>query len=756
MGGELMNKKVLPLAVSAVLLNTTGQLYAKESGFSIEEILVTARKREESLQNAPVAVTALSGQALDERDMTQISAIADIAPNVNFSFGGTSSGSGSAAVVYIRGIGQNDFTPVTDPGVGIYIDGVYLGRTIGSVLDVVDLERLEVLRGPQGTLFGRNSIGGAINLTTRDPGDELAGRIRATVGEDSRLAVYGTLEVPMGENLAAIFTGLRKTRDGYVDRNAGSGDDPGDEDVAGFRAKFVWTPTENLTVKLSGDYTREREESAPEVMVDIDEASVFVGIYNANVFGNGAPAGCAGGGPLTNPGCANDQYNGAPYDTWATTSQNDVDQWGIALHVDWQLSDIWTLSSITSYRDMDAEFSRDADATPFLIFQTTDDYEQDQFAQEFQITGTFDRFNLVGGIFYMEEEAAGPELVEAIIAPAFPMYIGTLTDNDNWAVYSEFTYDLTERFHLTAGARYTDETKRNDPIAYAIQGFASIPSLSELIASGATPFIPRGERELDFEEVTWRGTLAYDLTEAVSVYATVSKGFKSGGFDQRHTAPRLDPATYDPETVIQYEIGMKAELAETLRVNMAAFFSDYEDMQVSANPPNDIGTVTVNAAEGEISGVEIEFTYVPVPELLIEGGLGYQDAEYTKLDKNLIVEVSKKDDFIRTPEWSWNLGASYMINLSNGGRITPRFDWVYKSEIQYEPVNNDDVAGDSYNRLNLSVAFEPNDSLKFTFGVNNVTDEEYIIAGDSNNVLGYSLVVYERPRNWYLTAEYSF
>lgn len=751
-----MYRKLLAAGMAGVFLPVSGLTMADESGFAIEEVLVTARKREESLQDAPLAVTAVSGQALDTRDMTQISAIADLSPNVNFSFGGTSSGSGSAAVVYIRGVGQNDFTPVTDPGVGIYIDGVYLGRTIGSVLDVVDLERLEVLRGPQGTLFGRNSIGGVISLTTRDPGDELAGRIRATVGDDQRLDFYGTLEVPMGANLAGIFTGMRKSRDGYVDRNAGSADDPGDEDVVGFRGKLVWTPSSDLTVKLTADYTREREESAAEVMVDIDEASTFVRLYNANVFGNGAPPECAGGGPLDNPACANDQYNGAPFETSATLSQNDVDQWGVALHVEWTLSDNWSLSSISAYRDMEAEFARDADATPFLIFQTSDDYEQDQFSQEFQLSGTFDRLSLVGGLFYMEEEAANPDLVEAVIAPAFPKYIGTFTDNDNWAVYSELTYDLSERLHLTAGARYTDETKRDDPIAYNVVGFDTVPTLDEVIASGAQPFIPRGERKLKFDKLTWRGSLAYDLADNMRLYGTVSTGFKSGGFDQRHTAPRADPATFEPETMTQYEVGLKSDLLDTLRLNVAAFFSDYEDMQISANPPDEIGTVTVNAAQGEIFGVEAEFTFVPTSEILIEGGLGYMDAEYTELDENLQVEVSKDDEFIRTPEWSWFMGASYRIALSNGGIITPRIDWVYKSEIQYEPVNNDDVAGDSYNRLNVAFAYEPNDNFKFTLGVNNVTDEEYIIAGDSNNQLGYSLVVYDRPRNWYLTAEYTF
>lgn len=718
-------------------------------GFTLEEITVTARKMEENLLNSPVAVTAITGTALTERDMTDISAVADIAPNVNFSFGGTSSGSGSAAVVYIRGVGQNDFTPVTDPGVGIYVDGVYLARTVGSVLDIVDLQSIEIVRGPQGTLFGRNTIGGAISLTTRDPGEEFSGRIRATGGADNRVELFGTVDLPISDTFRAAFTGLYKSRDGYVKR-VETGAMLGDENVFGGRVKFVWDASEDLTLKLSIDGSRERTESAPEVLTGIGGA--FINFYNNNTFGNGAPAECAGGGSLTNPLCANEQFVKGPYETSETgPSQNDIDQWGISLSAEWQASDNISFKSITAYRELDAMFSRSADGTPFLIFQTTDDYTQAQFTQEIQLNGSSleDRLNWVAGAFYMKETASDIGLIEGIVAVAFPSNIGGRTDNENYAMFAEATYDLTDRFHATGGLRYTDETKMFDPVAKKL--------------SAPEPYVPTGFDTLAFSEVTWRGTLAYDVSDQVSTYFNVSKGFKSGGFDIRLTKPvsRVGDdqlPTFDPETVVAYEIGLKAELPDQgLRVALAAFYSDYKNIQVSANPPGQINTVTVNAAEGTIKGIEVEFTWVPVPELFIQGALGYQDAKYDFLNEDMKVQISLEDDLIRTPEFSWNLGASYRIDLGENGTLTPRADWVYKSEIQFEPVNDARVASDAYHNLNLSMAYaDADDTWRLTFGVKNVFDKAYMIAGDSNGTLGYALGVFSRPRNWYMTAEFSF
>jgi len=751
-------------ALSSFILGSmlsTSMAFAQENtvedtGFTLEEITVTARKMEEKLLNAPVAVTAISGMALEERDMTDISAVADIAPNVNFSFGGTSSGSGSAAVVYIRGVGQNDFTPVTDPGVGIYVDGVYMARTVGSVLDIVDLASIEIVRGPQGTLFGRNTIGGAISLTTRDPGDEFSGRMRATGGEDNRVELFGSFDVPMSDSFRASFTGLYKSRDGYVER-VQTGEMLGDDDVLGGRAKFVWDASEDLTIKLSVDASRERTGSAPEVSTSIGPdfqpsgAPTFVGFYNLNIFGNG-PADCAGGGSLSDPTCANNQYALSPYETAETgPSHNDIDQWGLSLTADWSATDSFSVKTITAYRELDAFFSRSSDGTPFMIFQTTDDYTAEQFTQEIQFNGTSldDRLNWVAGAFYMKETASDIGLIEAIIAPAFPRYIGAKTDNKNFAVFAEATYDLSDRLHATGGLRYTDETKKFDPVAHII--------------GRDDPYVPAGEDALDFSEVTWRGTLAYDVSDEVSTYFNVSKGFKSGGFDQRLTQPVTRVGddqlpTFAPEKVTAYEFGLKAELPDQgLRLALAAFYSDYTNIQVSANPPGQINTVTVNAAEGSIKGIEAEFTWVPTPELFIQGALGYQDAKYTTLDANKGIPLTLDDELIRTPEFSWNLGASYRVDLGENGSLTPRVDWVYKSEIQFEPVNNPLVASDAYHNINMALAYADQDEKwRLTFGVNNLTNETYMIAGDSNATIGYALSVFSRPRNWYVSAEFAF
>jgi len=719
-------------------------------GFTLEEITVTARKMEENLLNVPIAVSSISGTALEVRDMTDISAVADIAPNVNFSFGGTSSGSSSAAVVYIRGVGQNDFTPVTDPGVGIYIDGVYLARTIGSVLDVVDLASIEVLRGPQGTLFGRNTIGGAISLATRDPGDEYAGRVRATGGEDSRKEIFASIDLPISDTFKIALTGLSKRRDGYVERVlVPNSDKLGDEDVFGGRAKIIWDATEDLTFKLSIDGTRTREESAPEVATGIGGA--FVSFFNNNQFGNGAPPECAGGGSVDNPACANEQYIGAPFETSDTgPSQSDVDQWGVSLTGEWRAQDNLSFKSITAYREVDARFARSSDATPFLIFQTTSDFAQYQFSQEFQMNGSSfgGRFNWVTGAFYMKEEASDFDFVEGII-PNFPRNIGGSNDNDNFAVFAEGTYDVTDKLHATGGIRYTDETKRFDPV-------------STIVATN-TFIIPTGEESLDFQEVTWRGILAYDISDEVSTYVNVSKGFKSGGFVQRLTNPvtRIGDdqlPTFEPEQVTSYEAGLKAEIPDYgLRFALAAFYSDYTNIQVAANPPGQFNTITANAAEASIKGIEVEFTWIPLPALFIQGAAGYQDAQYDKIDENSGVGVTLDDDLIRTPEFSSNLGVSYRIDLGDNGTLTPRADWVYKSKIEFEPVNDARVASDAYHNVNLNIAYDdPNEKWRLTFGVNNVFDEKYMIAGDSNATIGYALAVFARPRNWYLTADFTF
>lgn len=705
-----------------------------------EEIIVTARKREENPLNIPIALTVLGRNNLERRGVEKISAISDIIPNVNFSSGGTSSGSGSAAVVYIRGVGQNDFTPVTDPGVGIYVDGIYLGRTIGSVLEIMDLERLEVLRGPQGTLFGRNTIGGAINLITRDPGDDAGGRVKFTTGQDELYSLSTHFDLPVTEKLSAALVGLFRKREGYVKRPL-AGDTLGDENIVGGRLKLVYRPTEELTLKMNLEGVREREKSAPEVATDIKEDAPFVESYN-NAVGGGA---CIGGGALTNPTCANDQYVGQPFISYETgPSRNDIDVWAISLIAEQKVSRQLTVKSLTSYRKLDAIFSRSSDGTPFTIFQSTDDYHQTQFTQELQFIGTSfkDRLEWVAGGFYMVEKASDLDLLDAHVS-SFPRIIGGEVDNESYAVFSEATYGVTDRIHITGGLRYTRDDKSFLPTA--------------VILSVGVPYVPQVKHHLSFNELTWRSSVTYQVSRQTTTYFTMSKGFKSGGFVQRLTQPVIDPPTFKPEYVTLYEVGLKMEFPATwLRVNLAAFYSSYDDIQVAANPVGRINTATANAAQGSIRGLEVEFTWRPVQNLLLEGGLGYQDARYDEIG-DVGVTVDKNDAFIRTPKWSLSMGLSYQFDLGGFGSLSPRLDWAYKSAIQFEPDNDASVAEDGYHALNLRVTYaEPEDNWQLSFAIENLTNEKYLVAGDSNEVIGYAQVMYARPRNWLLNVSFSF
>mgnify|MGYP006272044209 CR=1 FL=1 len=726
----------------------------------VDEIVVTARRREERLIDTPLSVTAVSGEEMQVRDITDLGQIDRIAPNVNFSFGGTSSGSSSAAVAYIRGVGQNDFTPVTDPGVGIYVDGVYLGRTVGSVLDVFDIQQVEILRGPQGTLFGRNTIGGAISLTTRDPAPDYGVELTLAGGGDRRFDAQGRMDIPLADGLGMSVSGLYRRQDGYVDRVLVEDDDNlGNVDEAGGRIEVLWQPTSAISVELSGDYFREREESAPEVLLDLQEDALFINFHNDNTFGTGAtnPA-CAADPPPENVGCATDEFRGDPTTSFETgPSRNDVDTWGVSGAIEWDILPSLTVKSITAYRDLDAEFARASDGTPFDIFSTQDTYDQWQVSQEIQAQGTGfgGRLDYVAGFFYFKEEAFNAATVQIPVAPLTPQFIGGATDNDNWAVFGEGTYDLTSRLHLTGGLRYTEETKRFDPVSQS-NADSDNPILN------VTP----GQRSLDFEELTWRASLAYDLTPQNNIYFTASKGFKSGGFVLRLTGqapdgtPRENVPTFLPEELLQYEAGLKGNWIDAgLRYRVAAFFSDYTDIQVAGNPPGEFATVTTNAAEGEITGVEVELNWRPpaVPGFAVDATFGWIEAEYTAFDEEVSVALTLEDEFIRTPQFTWNMRASYEFDLGGDGFFTPAVDWTWRDDIHFEPVNNEFVFEDGYHNVDVSASWQsPDRTWRFTGGINNLTDAEYLIAGDSNDTIGYALGVFARPRVWYLKLSRTF
>ena len=727
---------------TVVVDNTASPIeIALVSGLSLDAILVTSRKREESLKDVPVAITAVSGRKLEALQANDISSVASVAPNVNFSFAGTTSGSPSAAVIYIRGVGQNDFLQTLDPGVGIYVDGVYMGRTIGSVLDLVDPERVEVLRGPQGSLFGRNTIGGAISLTSKDPGDETEGYIKATTGAYSRVGVQGSLNVPFSNTLKARFSAKYHKRDGYVERLA-AGDVLGNDNSLGARANFLFEPSDKFRLRVNLDYTLEDEKGAAEEQIGPN--GVFANLYNNNIVGDTL---CPQSG---NPNCFQNTVSTEPYTTNETAPNfSEVNAFGSALIAEYDLNNTISFKSITSFRDLASKFTRGSDGSPVELFQTQNDYNQSQISQELQLTGSSDKIDFVSGLYFFKETGDDLATVEAgalPFIPTFPLLSGGEIDNSSFAVFGEATFNVTEKFHLTGGLRFTSETKRFNPNSFAV--------------NHPTPrLVTEGFRELDFSRVTWRGIAAYDISDNVNAYGSVSTGFKSGGFDSRYTSPpsENEPTSFDPENVINYELGFKTFIpAADLRLNIAAFTADYQNIQVQGNPPGQIATITFNGAEASISGLELEMDWSPVNNLILNGSLGLLDAKYESLNENTN-EFTLDDKLVRTPTSSYNLGISYLFGLADAGSILPRVDISSQNNIHFEPANNDLVFEDGYHNINATLSYSTKSKrINITAGVINLTNERYLLAGDSNGTLSYANGVYSRPRNWFASVKYDF
>ena len=451
-----------------------------------------------------------------------------------------------------------------------------------------------------------------------------------------------------------------------------------------------------------------------------------------------------------NPECFQNTVSTEAFTTNETAPNfSEVNLFGTALIAEYDVSSVISLKSITSFRDLDSRFTRGSDGSPVVLFQTQNEYQQSQFSQELQLIGSTDKVNFVSGLYFFNETGTDLANVEASslpFIPTFPLLSGGEIDNTSFAVFGEATFDLTDKLHLTGGVRFTSETKMFDPNSFAV--------------NHPTPrFITEGFRELDFSRVTWRGILAYDISDNVNAYGSVSTGFKSGGFDSRYTSPTVDnePTSFDPEDVTNFEIGLKTFIpAADLRLNIAAFTADYQNIQVQGNPPGEIATVTFNGAEASISGLELELDWSPINNLILNGSLGLLDAQYESLDENTN-EFTLEDNLIRTPTSSYNICISYLFGIGDAGTLLPRVDVTSQNNIHFEPANNDLLFEDGYNNINATLTYTTKSKkINVAVGIINLTDERYLLAGDSNGTLAYANGIYARPRNWFASVKYNF
>lgn len=770
-----------------VLGATIAAISAQASAQSavLEEIVVTAQKRVENLQDVPVSVTAFSAANLESRSMFNLGNLSTFTPNVDINHGKGDGGSTNAAV-FIRGVGQNDFIFPTDPGVGIYLDGVYIARSIGGMLDLSDVERIEVLRGPQGTLYGKNTIGGAINIVTGRPSGETSGKVKVTFGERDRQDLEANINLPLIDNrLYAKLALASKNQDGFSER-VGSDLDLGDTNVDALRVGLNWIMSDDVSLYLSADASRIRQNGAPGTLLEtFDAPGGLYGLYNglAAPF-VGAQLGLPPGSLFDDRWVTgnNEKSNG----TGPTEDENDT--WGVTATLDWEINENVSLKSITAYREMDATIRTDIDYSPFPIIHTDEDQEQEQFSQEFQLSGESNngKLNWLVGAYYLTEDisdlnttllasgiydtlnilpAALVPLVPGVVCPAAPpapcaggagnplnalldldVQPYTSLDTTNWATFVHLSYALTDRLSLTLGGRYSYEEKE-----YFIDSI--FPNSGNI----ATP--PTKDTQ-DWSKFTPKIGVDFQVNNDLMLYASITQGQKSGGWNPRPLQP-AEFKRYDQEELTAYEIGLKSKLLNgRMTLNMAAFYSEYEDLQLFANtinPANGSLLLTVdNAGDVDLYGFEMEIVARPTANFDINFGVGYLENEYQSLSPN--TGYSPKNELPQAPKWTINGGAQYRFDLDGElGSITVRGDFSYRSKTYNDPQNTDAIVQSGYSLLNARISWmSPAETWQSSLFVTNLNDKEYFTSAESIPAFGIRNAVYGRPREWGVSLSYHF
>ena len=775
---------VPPAALVAVFVGpAVAGAQGADEGAALEEITVTAQRREERLQDTPIAVSAFSAAAINRLGVDNVAQLAERVPNVRFDFTAPISGASNAAGVFIRGIGQSDFALTTEAGVGTYVDGVYMSRSLGGVLDVLDIERMEVLRGPQGTLFGRNTIGGAISITSAKPTDEFSGSSEVQLGSFNRLYLRGMVNLPLSDSLKVRLTASSKERDGYVRSllapssiassqvprgteipGSGSQIDYGNENRQAVRLVAVFDPHTSITANFSADYGRVRENNAPAVLRGVTGTLAngpVVFVYNTFQ----APTASIAGFP-------NAQYSAANFvtgsDTTYSTGPNGtrIDSLGTALTLAWRPQGDLEVKSISAYRHTKGFFNRDADGSPIDITHTSNyGYRHEQVSQELQLNGQTlaQRLKFAMGVYYFSEKGSDPLVVQ------FPSSFGILyqdkadVDNNSIAGYVQGTLSVTDRLSLTAGIRYTRDKKEFQSDQYLITGTAS-PIVFEAPAGTLVPLVPRNsDVSRTFSNTSPRASLDYKLLQDLMVYVSYSEGFKSGGFNLRYVSPRPAVLPFDPEKVRTYEAGVKTEFLERrVRANLAAFFTNYDNIQLTVF--EHLGApVTLNAGDARIAGGELELVAAPLAGLELAYNLGYLDAKYRRINASPALvstpeqQITTDTRLAKTPRTQQNVAIDYRISPGAWGVVQLHADWQFTADTYNDAQNSMYLFQKAYNLGNASIAYEPaSERWSLRVFVDNVTDKRYIVSGDSNYGIGFHEAEFNRPREWGIAGKISF
>lgn len=667
-----------------------------------DEVIVTAQRRAQNIQEVPLSVTAVSADLLESVGAIDLTDVQKFTPNATIE---VARGSNSTLIAFIRGVGQQDPLWGFEPGVGVYVDDVYIARPQGAVLDIFDIDRIEVLRGPQGTLYGRNTIGGAIKYVTKglDLEDPTL-RARVNVGSYSQFDQIISGSIPLSDTFAIGGAFANYQRDGFGE-NLNTGADHYDKDIMSGRLSARWTPTPDIDIRLAGDYTEDKSNAK---------------------HGHRLIPSADGTLPVTRNN----------YDTRAGVGDDNlVETKGVSLTASWNVNDAITLKSITAYREGDTVTPIDFDALPQPDFDVPAFYNDSQFSQEFQLLYNSDRLSGIAGLYYLDGEASG----------AFDVVLGGLgltiyqagdQTKENLAAYADFTYAVTDRFDVSLGARFTRDKTVADVTRELWLGLGSgsfdAANTTSLFLATQTGYT---DLEREDEEFTPRIALSYELTPETNVYASFSQGFKAGGFDPRARAD-LDPTGvteegFAPEFVDSYEIGVKGSLFENrLTYSLAGFIADYTDQQITVqegvdsdnNGTNDTFVSSVfNAGDSKYKGVEFEGALRLSENFTLTGMVGYIDAE---IEEIISGGVNIADGFVtqNTPEWNSRFGFAWTTGLA-GGDLTVTGSANYRDEYFLFNIANPGFGpGESAVFPQGGPALDPDAYTTFDLGANYVSE----------------------------------
>jgi iron complex outermembrane receptor protein len=679
---------------------------AKQDAF--EKIEVTARKRTESIFESPTAVTSIGENLIDKANMSNLEDIGKYVPNLNITRYGV--GNAAHASVFIRGIGLQDHVITTDPGVGVYLDGVYLGRQMGSNLSLPNVERVEVLRGPQGTLYGRNTLGGAVNIITKQPGDEGIVTTTAKVGSRNRLAGDVYFNNSLTDTVSMSASVSYKQRDGVGEaiNLVNPANEIGEEQELSGRMALKWQANSDLSFVFSVDGVDNESGQSPytiELTAPLDANDPFNGDF---------------------PLLTEDMLPSNPDDlatTVAGIESTAYSGWGTSLSAHWDINNTYTTKFITSYRSSEYEGGLDDDAVALNLSEFPEEGGADQYSFEIQLNGSYDNMDFVSGLYFFNEDgftSSGPFVFSPFNTPDGLLNDGTTAsfgnygyfdinqETNSYAAYINASYDLSDDLTVGGGLRYSKDKKEAD---------AQFPS-----------FATRKYVSADFDAVTWDVNASYQLSNNMNLYGQIQKGYQTGGFPPRPFGGPDQFVSFDETKAINYELGLKGQVHEDISMMLAVFVTDYTDLALPFSDPTAGGgfvTIVENAGESKAQGIELETTIAFTDDFTLRSAIGYLDSEITEVDEG-VQGIGKGDSPALTPRWTVMLAPSYFVDLSNGGTVAINANYSYRSDMQGQSVYNQSEHIESRELVGFNISYlNPNGDFEVTLYGENVLNEVY-------------------------------